>query len=86
LNRNGGSISLFDAFSSREPVSTSLENALAGNLGSRGYSLLPARYQSAPQIQFLKIINRLKVSIDVPTDAAAASRPVALNFFALGRH
>src|SRR6202051_3779207 len=28
-NRNGGSSSLFDAFSSREPVSTSLENALA---------------------------------------------------------
>src|ERR1019366_10152997 len=28
LNRNGGSPSLFDAFSSREPVSTSLENAL----------------------------------------------------------
>ena len=27
-NRNGGSGSLFDAFSSREPVSTSLENAL----------------------------------------------------------
>jgi hypothetical protein len=29
LNRNGGSIFIFDAFSSREPVSTSLENALA---------------------------------------------------------
>ena len=29
LNRNGGSICLFDAFSSREPVSTSLENALS---------------------------------------------------------
>ncbi len=28
LNRNGGSTPLFDAFSSREPVSTSLENAL----------------------------------------------------------
>jgi hypothetical protein len=28
LNRNGGSVSYFDAFSSREPVSTSLENAL----------------------------------------------------------
>src|SRR5271154_5966397 len=28
LNRNGGSTLLFDAFSSREPVSTSLENAL----------------------------------------------------------
>jgi hypothetical protein len=28
-NRNGGFTSLFDAFSSREPVSTSLENALA---------------------------------------------------------
>jgi hypothetical protein len=28
LNRNGGSTSLFDAFSSREPVSISLENAL----------------------------------------------------------
>src|SRR6185437_3438461 len=28
LNRNGGSISLSDAFSSREPVSTSVENAL----------------------------------------------------------
>jgi hypothetical protein len=30
LNRNGGAISLFNAFSSREPVSTSLENALIG--------------------------------------------------------
>jgi hypothetical protein len=29
LNRNGGSIFCFDAFSSREPASTSLENALA---------------------------------------------------------
>jgi hypothetical protein len=28
-NRNGGFSSLFDAFSSREPASTSLENALA---------------------------------------------------------
>jgi hypothetical protein len=28
LNRNGGSTLLFDAFSSREPASTSLENAL----------------------------------------------------------
>ncbi|MEH2675953.1 hypothetical protein DXU07_43425 [Bradyrhizobium elkanii] len=29
LNRNGAPDSCFDAFSSREPVSTSLENALA---------------------------------------------------------
>jgi hypothetical protein len=29
LNRNGALVSCFDAFSSREPVSTSLENALA---------------------------------------------------------
>jgi hypothetical protein len=28
LNRNGGAASLFDTFSSREPVSASLENAL----------------------------------------------------------
>jgi hypothetical protein len=41
LNRNGGSISLealslyFDAFSLREPVSTSLENALVGSPRNR---------------------------------------------------
>src|SRR5258705_9314967 len=32
LNRNGAPLSCFDAFSSREPVSTSLENALAARL------------------------------------------------------
>jgi hypothetical protein len=39
LNRNGGSTSLFDAFSSREPVSTSLENALGSFTFSAGIAL-----------------------------------------------
>jgi hypothetical protein len=39
-NRNGGSTSLFDAFSSREPVSTSLENALAIGSVTRNNSSL----------------------------------------------
>jgi hypothetical protein len=43
LNRNGGSGSLFDAFSSREPVSTSLENALNQlTVSLRGAMLCPA--------------------------------------------
>jgi hypothetical protein len=39
LNRNGGSTSLFDAFSSREPVSTSLENALGSFTFPAGIAL-----------------------------------------------
>jgi hypothetical protein len=45
LNRNGGSLSCFDAFSSREPVSTSLENALVDPQGYDGTG--EARHQDA---------------------------------------
>jgi hypothetical protein len=50
LNRNGALVSCFDAFSSREPVSTSLENALAiqawctgatDQVGTRSYAQCP---------------------------------------------
>jgi hypothetical protein len=42
LNRNGALVSCFDAFSSREPVSTSLENALVPFDAFSSRELVPA--------------------------------------------
>ncbi len=51
LNRNGALDSLFDAFSLREPVSTSLENALViPDRIRRGHAELPSRAIVGPAI------------------------------------
>src|SRR5580704_8484952 len=50
MEQNRGSISLiFDAFSSREPVPTSLENALERRLGGGARYHIPGDEQSADQ-------------------------------------
>jgi len=50
LNRNGALFPLFDAFSSREPVTTSLENALGSKLNQTIEVRLQIRFKLCKEL------------------------------------
>src|ERR1700733_1593249 len=71
LNRNGGSTSLFDAFSSREPEPTSLENALEHDDRTDRLALVHQIETLVDLLQFENVGNHrinLDLAVHVPVD------------------